>query len=262
MHHMAGQRAETKSGSFEGRLEAFTPERENPYANSKPEGQWRWEVDESKMSNSMTSRVYNEGQGGDASRSYYQGQRPDPKLNLQNRSNSESRSQAHEEDMDVGYEGAHLSQTFEGLEKNFHDDIMKLTKEQDDAEDAEHARHREKINAINTQYEEKLAALRARHSNRRADFLQRESNVRQQQYEQIIRDPYPSSGMPPREPHGYSNVDVSPAGGEVQRGYSADHFDPYRERARFLASGRDQGFETRGPYPGGRVYDTGSRYYN
>lgn len=61
MHHMAGQRAETKSGSFEGRLEAFTPERENPYANSKPEGQWRWEVDESKMSNSMTSRVYNEG---------------------------------------------------------------------------------------------------------------------------------------------------------------------------------------------------------
>lgn len=122
--------------------------------------------------------------------------------------------------------------------------------------------HFQKINAINTQYEEKLAALRARHSNRRADFLQRESNVRQQQYEQIIRDPYPSSGMPPREPHGYSNVNVSPAGGEVQRGYSADHFDPYRERARFLASGRDQGFETRGPYPGGRVYDTGSRYYN
>lgn len=45
--------------------------------------------------------------------------------------------------MDVGYEGNHLSQTFEGLEQNFRDDIIKLTKEQNDAEDAEYARHRE-----------------------------------------------------------------------------------------------------------------------
>lgn len=56
------QRMEAKSGNFEERLEAFTPERENPYANSKPEGQWRWEMDESKMSNSMqSSRMFNEG---------------------------------------------------------------------------------------------------------------------------------------------------------------------------------------------------------
>lgn len=256
MHHMAGQRPEAKSGNFEGRLEAFTPERENPYANSKPEGQWRWEMDESKMSNSMPSRMFNEGQGVDASKSYFQGQ---------NRNSNDSRSQAHEEDMDVGYEGNHLSQTFEGLEQNFRDDIIKLTKEQNDAEDAEYARHREKISAINAQYEEKLAALRAQHSNRRAEFLQRESHARQQQYQQIIRDPYPSSSMAPRDPrdpHGYNNVNPSGAGGEVQRGYSADHFDPYRERARFLGSGREQGFEPRGPYPGGRVYDTGSRYYN
>jgi len=61
-HHMAGQRMETKSGNFEGRLEAFTPERENSYPNSIPEGQWRWESDESKMSNSMTSHMYNEGE--------------------------------------------------------------------------------------------------------------------------------------------------------------------------------------------------------
>lgn len=45
--------------------------------------------------------------------------------------------------MDVRYEGEHLSQSFEGLEQNFHDDIIKLTKEQNDAEDAEYARHRE-----------------------------------------------------------------------------------------------------------------------
>jgi len=74
------------------------------------------------------------GQGVDASKSYFQGQ---------SRNNNDSRSQAHEEDMDVGYEGNHLSQTFEGLEQNFRDDIMKLTKEQNDAEDAEYARHRE-----------------------------------------------------------------------------------------------------------------------
>jgi len=62
MHHMvAGPRGEAKSGNFEGRLEAFTPERENPYANSKPEGQWRWEMDESKLSNSMASRMFSEG---------------------------------------------------------------------------------------------------------------------------------------------------------------------------------------------------------
>ncbi|KAK7266271.1 hypothetical protein RIF29_18913 [Crotalaria pallida] len=71
-----------------------------------------------------------------------------------------------------------------------------------------------------------------------------------------MRGPYPSSGMPPsdRDPHGYNPVNASAGGGE--RGYSADHFDPYRERARFLGSARDQGFEPRGPYPGGRVYDT------
>ncbi|KAJ1393794.1 Zinc finger, CCCH-type [Sesbania bispinosa] len=215
MHHMAGQRVKTKSGNFEGRVEAFTLEREDPYANIKPEGH-----------------------GDDASSSYFQGPRPDPKLALQNRSNGDSRSQAHEEDRDVGYEGSHLS--LEGLEQNFHDVIIKLTKEQHDAEDAEHARHREKINAINTQCEKKLAALRARHSSRRAEFLRWESLTRQQQYQQIIRDPYSSSGMAPRDPHGYSNVNASAAGGEVQQGYSPDHFDPpYRERARFPGSARE-----------------------
>ena len=45
--------------------------------------------------------------------------------------------------MDVGYEGNHPSQSFEGLEQKFLDDIMKLAREQNDAEDAENARHRE-----------------------------------------------------------------------------------------------------------------------
>ena len=61
MHHMSSQRMEPKPGNFQGRLEAFTPEREHPYGNSKAEGQWRWERDGSKMSNSMASHMFNEG---------------------------------------------------------------------------------------------------------------------------------------------------------------------------------------------------------
>jgi len=45
--------------------------------------------------------------------------------------------------MDIGYEGNPLLQTFEVLEQKFHNDIMKLAKEQNDAEDSENARHKE-----------------------------------------------------------------------------------------------------------------------
>ncbi|KAJ7948081.1 Ubiquitin carboxyl-terminal hydrolase [Quillaja saponaria] len=198
MHHISDQQMEQKSSYFEGRLEAFTPEREHPYGNSKPEEQWRWERD--------GSRVSNEGQGGDASRSYFRGQRHDHKLALQNQRNNDSRSQTHDQDMDIEYEGTLLSQTFEGLEQKFLDDIIKLGKEQNDAEDSENARHREKINAINSQYEEQLAALRDRHASRRDEFLQRESQARKHQYQQSILDPYPHMGMGSSGPQGYSGV--------------------------------------------------------
>lgn len=51
--------------------------------------------------------------------------------------------------MDVGFEDKPLSQTFEGLEQKFLDDIMKLAKDQSDAEDAENARHKEVCMIIN-----------------------------------------------------------------------------------------------------------------
>lgn len=69
---------------------------------------------------------------------------------------------------------------------------------------------------------------------------------------------FSNSSMGPSDPHGYNRVE------EQRRPYNnADHFESYRERARFLGSGgaRDHGFDPRGQYPGGRVYDTGSRYY-
>lgn len=74
-------------------------------------------------------------------------------------------------------------------------------------------------------------------------------------------DQYPNSSMGSSDPHGYIGIASSAAVGEARRGYNSDHFDSYRERARFLGGARDQGLESRGPYPGGRVYDTGSRYY-
>lgn len=75
-----------------------------------------------------------------------------------------------------------------------------------------------------------------------------------------MMDHYPNSGMGPNDPHGYGGVDAAAA--EPNRAYNGDHYDSYRERARFLGGNRDHhGFEPRGPYPGGRVYDTGSRYY-
>ncbi|PON50897.1 ubiquitin carboxyl-terminal hydrolase [Parasponia andersonii] len=261
MHHASGQRMDNKPDQFEGRLEAFTPERDNPYVMSKTEGQWRWERDGSKMSNSLNSQIFNEGQGGDSARPYFQDQRPDMKMASEKQSNSDTRSQPRKEDMDIGYEESPLSQTFQGLEQKFLDDIMKLAKEQNDAEDAENVRHREKINAINAQYEEQLAALRARHANHRDEFLRRESSTRQQQYQQAVVDRYPNSSVVPNDPHGYTGFPVSATAADAHRSYDTEHYDSYRERARFLGGTRDHGFEPRGPYPGGRVYDTGSRYY-
>lgn len=266
MQHMPAQRMEHKSGHFQGQLEAFTPERDQPYGTPKSDGQWRWERDGSKVSNQMAAKMFNEGHATDGSRTYFQGQRQDPNLSLE-KQNADPRSRSHDENMEVGYEQNFLSQTLEGIEKKFLDDIMKLAKEQNDAEDAENSRHRERINAINTQYQEQLAVVRAQHASRRDEFLQKESLVRQQQYHQMMMDHYPHSSVGPGDtmssdnPHGYSGTAGSAAVGDGHRGYNTDNFDSYRERARFLGAARDQGFEPRGSYPGGRVYDTGSRYY-
>lgn len=68
-------------------------------------------------------------------------------------------------------------------------------------------------------------------------------------------DRYPSSG--PSDPQGYSAV--ASLAREPHRSYNADNYDSRRERARFLGTGRNNDFESRVQYPGGRVYD--ERYY-
>ncbi|KAK9062688.1 hypothetical protein SSX86_019877 [Deinandra increscens subsp. villosa] len=268
MQRMSGQRMEQKSNNYQG----GHPKSENDksYGALKGEGQWRWERDGS-------SHMFNEGQGADASRSYYQsqGQRSDQRLPPEKQGN-DLRSLSREEDMEIGYEDNATGYTFEALEQRFYDDILKLTKEQNDAEDAENARHRERVNAINAQYEEQLAALRARHTNRRDEFLRRESHTRQQQYQQAAameHHQYTANPMGFSDPHhGYSAT----TGGESQRPYNDNHnnniphVDSYRDRPRFAGrDSRDPGFEPRGGQyaGGGRGYGSGSgsgsgsRYY-
>ncbi|OVA07192.1 hypothetical protein BVC80_1289g117 [Macleaya cordata] len=275
MQHMSAQRMQQGSGAnhFPGRPDALPSDEEHPYISSKAEGQWQWDRDGPKGSNQMSSHIF-EGkccQRGDASRSFYQGQRLDPKIGLEKQANNDQRAQAHEQDMEIGYEESPYPQTFEGLEKKFHDDIMKLTKEQDEAEDAENARHRETIGEINAKYHVKLTALRAQHASRRDDFLRRESQARQNHYQQAGMSHYPNTtGL--NDPHGYGGPTAAAvaaaaaeaAVGEGRRAYAAgSQFDSYRERAQYLEEARNHGFEstTRGPYPGGRVYNNNARYY-
>ncbi|XP_059314939.1 uncharacterized protein LOC132065528 isoform X1 [Lycium ferocissimum] len=261
--------------------------------NEQHHQQWRWERETPKLpTNSMSPNMFPEGhlaqtstilpgtcylppaapgQGSEASRSYYQGQRTDPRLALENQGVKDPRAQPREEDMDIGYEDKPVQQTLEVLEQKFLDDIMKLTKEQNDAEDAENSRHRERINAINAQYQEQLVALRARQASHRDEVLRRESHARKQQYEQVALDNYRQSSMSSsnarihvamNSPAGERQVAYNSPAGERQAAYNADSYDSYRENARFLGnSGRDHGYEPRVQYPGGRVYDTGSRYY-
>ncbi|KAK4358530.1 hypothetical protein RND71_020759 [Anisodus tanguticus] len=247
----------------------------------KSEHQWKWERESPKLpTNSMSPNMFPEGQGSEASRSYYQGQRTDPRLALENQGGKDRRAQPREEDMDIGYEDKPVQQTLEGLEQKFLDDIMKLTKEQNDAEDAENSRHREimdsmgphwRINSINTQYQEQLVALRARQASHRDEVLRSESHSRKQQYEQVALDNYRHSSMSSsnarihvamNSPAGERQVAYNSPAGERQAAYNADGYDSYRENARYLGnSGRDHEYEPRVQYPGGRVYETGSRYY-
>ncbi|GAV91401.1 hypothetical protein CFOL_v3_34796 [Cephalotus follicularis] len=240
MQDMFDQRMDQNRSPFQGQLEAFTPERENLYPTSKAEGQWRWERDGPKVSNPMPSQMFIEGQCVDASKSFFQGQRPDFKPAVKKQNNDDPKSRPHEQNI----------QCLEGLQQKFLNDIVKLAKNQNDVEDAEIAGHREKINAINAQYQEQLASLRSRHASRRDEFLHKEEHERQHKYQQAMMDHYPKSGMVASDPHGYASVAAPVAG----------HFDSYREQARFIGAARDHGFEQRGPYPGGRVYDTGSHY--
>lgn len=124
----------------------------------------------------------------------------------------------------------------------------------------------QKITEINNQYQENLSALRARHAIRREELLQREAQARLQTYQLAGMDAYQNNSGPSdmnQGRHGYGAPDLIP--GEPHREYGrpgrGTQFNSYRQRQESFGRGRMQGAETRVPTPGGRVYNTGPRYY-
>ncbi|KAA8539060.1 hypothetical protein F0562_025752 [Nyssa sinensis] len=259
MQQMSIQRMQQNAGmiNFPGRPDSFPAEQDHPYIPSKVEGQRQWDRDAPKASNPMMSRLYTEGQGGNATRSFYQGQMPDRKLDLEKQANNEPRMHSHEQDMEIGYEDKPSPLTFEVLEQKFQDEIIKLLKEQSDAEDAENARHREKVIEIITQYQEKLSSLRTRQASRIEEFLCKESQAHLHQYQEAGMGQHPPNNTGPIDPHGYSRA----AATEAHRAYATGQFELYREQTPFLGGRRRQGTDARVPYPEGRVYNnTGARH--
>lgn len=249
--------------------------------------EWTWETDDSHLSTPMSPHMphhhpHPHDVGIEAPRSYHEGQRSDPRIPFEKHGNADprhyegqrsyprmqqeahgdpsDRSRHNVDDMDIGYEDSPARPSFERLEHKFFDEIIKLSKEQSDAEDAENARHREKINAINTQYQEQLLLLRSHHEIRRDEYLRKESQARHQLYQQVASlDDYPSRGMSrSSDPRSY-NVVAGP-NAETHRTYDSGNNDGYRERGRFAGNARDHGFEPRAPYSVGSAYDHGSRY--
>ncbi|OEL17904.1 hypothetical protein BAE44_0021078 [Dichanthelium oligosanthes] len=229
---------------------------------------------------------WDRGQGAAGTQSFYDGQRSDPKVGLEKQPSKETRDRPRTDRTETRYEDYNLPRTFEGLEQSFHEDIMMLSKELQDAENAENSRHRERLKEINTQYQEKLLALRARQANYRDEFLRKESLTRQQQYQQASMSHYAnnsSSGEQhgyhptalPGEQHGYhptaaatpaASAGAGGAYGEAQRGYSSAQYESFSDRPDYPefhggGRGRGRGFEHRGQYPSGRAYNSGGRRF-
>lgn len=222
---------------------------------SSKSGRWQWCRDDQKVSGPMPSHSYNEGPGGNGNKSINQAQMSD--LATDRQGNKEPSIQAHEQDMEIGYGDSPLPMNFEGVEQKFVDEIMKINKDRNDAEDAENARHREKLVEINMSYQEKLSSIRVRQASLREEFLRRESQARLLQYHQTRMSHYPGNAA---DAHDYY-ASAAVATREAHQPYSSTQYESYQERRQFSGRERSQGgTETRVPYPGGRLYGSG-RYY-
>ncbi|KAJ1297762.1 hypothetical protein BS78_01G401600 [Paspalum vaginatum] len=233
--------------------------------------QSQWDQGGPNIPNQVPSYAYNKGQGAGGTQSFYDGQRSDPKVGLEKQPSKETRDQPRTDRTETRHKDYNLPQTFEGLEQSFHEDIMMLSKELQDAEDAENSRHRERLKEINAQYQEKLLALRAQQANYRDEFLRKESLARQQQYQQASMNHYANNSAT-GEQHGYHpTADGTPvaaggAYGEAHRAYSSGQYESFSGSPDYPefhggGRGRGRGFEHRGQYPGGRAYNSGGRRF-
>ncbi|KAL6645871.1 hypothetical protein ACP70R_017479 [Stipagrostis hirtigluma subsp. patula] len=274
-HYQAHQRVQQHpDNSYAGR-DAGQAAGEQQYAAPKVR-QSQWDRGAPNIPSQVPSYAYNEGQGAEGAQSFYDSQRSDLKVGSEKHPSKESRDQPRTDRTEARYEDYSFPRTFEGLEQSFHEDIMMLSKELQDAEDAENSRHRERLKEINSQYQEKLIALRARQATYREEFLRKESLARQQQYQQASMNSYTNNAVP-GELHGYHpTAAVTPpagaAGGayeDVHRGYGSaqsGQYESFGERPDYPdfhggGRGRGRGYEHRGQYPGGRAYNSGGRRF-
>lgn len=288
LHHYQAQTAQQRAqqypeNSYTGRDPAQASG-EHQYTPPKVR-QSQWDRGGPNVPSQVPPYPYNEGQGAGGAQPFYDGQRSDPKAGLEKQPGKESRDQPRTDRSETRHnKDYNLPRTFEGLEQSFHEDIMMLSKELQDAEDAENSRHRERLKEINAQYQEKLLALRAQQANYRDEFLRKESLARQQQYQQASMNHYANSSTAagqhgyhpaalPGEQHGYHpTADGTPpaaaggAYGEAHRGYASGQYESFGDRADYPefhggGRGRGRGFEHRGQYPGNRAYNSGGRRF-
>ncbi|XP_066389008.1 uncharacterized protein [Miscanthus floridulus] len=282
-HYQAQQRVQQHpENSYSGR-EPAQASGEHQYTPPKVR-QSQWDRGGPNVPSQVQSYAYNEGQGAGGAQSFYDGKRSDSKLGLEKQSSKESRDQPHTDRTETRYENYNHPRTFEGLEQSFHEDIILLSKELQDAEDAENSRHMERLKEINTQYQEKLLALRARQANYRDEFLRKESLARQQQYQHASMSHYANNSTPgeqdgyhptalPGEQHGYNPtaagtppVAAGGAYGEAHRGYASGQYESFSDRPDYPefhggGRGRGRGSEHRGQYPSARAYNSGGRRF-
>ncbi|KAH9298924.1 hypothetical protein KI387_030606, partial [Taxus chinensis] len=158
MQHIAAQRMQHNSGSqnFPGMADVPSIDMEQRYASSQGDGRWNWEGTRNGP-NSVPPHTYKEGRGlsdptsgnmspskvrgPDGASPYYHGQMTDsipPEGN-----NVMPKESAQKQEVSVGFEDQSLTKSLEAFEQNLMNEVMKLMKEQDDAEDEENTRHRE-----------------------------------------------------------------------------------------------------------------------
>lgn len=171
---------------------------------------------------------------------------------------------------ELAYDQQRLGQTIEEVELSFVQETMQLTKELNDAEDKENARHRESIRDIQEQYQQKMVTLRAQQGKRREEFLRQESQFRQQHYQQ-----YQQPAQAGTKPYNY---EMGMSGGlnssaREQPGYgngSADRNDmlggsygAYRDEGYHNASHsyRNSGYESGMLHSRNQAYDAASYQY-
>lgn len=208
--------------------------------------------------------AYNEAQGNNGIQRYIPDESIDTKVNWQNQANQEM-DEAREEDMEIGYDESPPTPTYEGLEQRFIDEIMKLVKDRSDKEDAEFARHNERIVEINTDFQEKLSSLRALQETRREEFLRKEAQARLNQDQHGKRNRYPDIKV--EDANGYLCPSTTFIAREVtssSRFHGVTEYNKYVGDPKECLTTTSNGMQTtqrnekRVPLPPGRVYKNSS----